>query len=76
MGLGTRLGGGGVRKAGVWCAVRFRPDTKSGGGVCVWVCVCCTLQAQYERRGGLLSRGGGTLHERDLLNSARFTIDY
>ena len=32
-------------------AVHFRPDTKSGGrGGCV--CVCCTLQAQYKRRGG------------------------
>ena len=42
------------------CAVHFRHNTKGGGG-----------------GGGLLSRrGGGTLHERDLLNSARFTIDY
>ena len=40
----------------------------------------CTLQAQYERRGGLAEEGGGVPYMKgqlyDLLNSARFTIDY
>ena len=44
---------GPIQKAG-WGAVRFRPDTKSGEG---GVCVCCTLQAQFERLDG----GGGLL---------------
>ena len=49
------------------------PRCDSGGGAGGR----CTLQAQYERRGELLSiRGGGTFHERALLNSERFTIDY
>ena len=68
---------GPIRKAGAGGGpVRFRPDTKSGwGGVGgVGVCVLYT-SGTIRKAGGLLSRrGGGTLHERDLLNSARFTI--
>ena len=56
------------------------PRYDSGGGG------RCTLQAQYERRGGG-GGGGSCLPEEgevpymkgqlyDLLNSARFTIDY
>ena len=69
--------GGGGGGGGGGGAVRFRPDTKSGC-VCVCVCVCVLYTSGTIRKaGGLLSRrGGGTLHERDLLNSARFTIDY
>ena len=40
------------------CAVRFRPDTKSGGGGGGG---CCPLQARYEKRGG---GGGGAVHLR------------
>ena len=43
-----RKAGGGGGGGGGGGAVRFRPDTKSGG----WVGVCCTLQAQYEAEEG------------------------
>ena len=68
-----KAGGGG----GGGGAVRFRPDTKSGGWVGGWVRVCVCVCVLYtsgtiRKAGGLLSRrGGGTLHERDLLNSPR-----
>ena len=39
-----------------------------GGGACVCVCVCAVHFRHNTKGGGLLSRrGGGTLHERDLL---------
>ena len=62
------MGGGGGG------AVRFRPDTKSGGGGGACVGVCCTLQAQYKRREGCVAEEGEVPY--NLLNSARFTIDY
>ena len=48
------------------------PIRKAGGvGGWVWVCVLYT-SGTIRKAGGLLSRrGGGTLNERDLLNSAR-----
>ena len=55
---------GPIRKAG------------GGGGGGGWGCVgvCCTLQAQYERREGCVAEEGEVPY--NLLNSARFTIDY
>ena len=58
--VGGGGGGGGVlsasgpiRKAGGGGAVRFRPDTKSGGGVGVCLCVCAVHFRHNSKGGGV-----------------------
>ena len=54
-----------------------RYDKRGEGGVggCVRVCVCCTLQAQYERRGGCLAEEGEVPYMKGIARALQLIIN-